>query len=260
MEPVNGRNERVLKDRSKLIIGVLFIIIGFTVGLAGVIANQMETGALVQAEAFVKALADADKELASALAVGEAKFNLAGHQLQPVKLVGIQARWFDKGIHLRNGQNWARVLVVAEIQLPNGDYDVSGYIVEMVRVDGQWKVYLAEPDRNPAAVSSRAVSSAELTGVFKNYASAAASADWPRAASYLAGPARRAQEASKNILGPAGFFKEVLAVEAQILGQQKGVLPALVHYQVDGRPATVLVKFVSTQGGWKIGDIANVGG
>lgn len=206
-------------------------------------------------ERYIHALASGDAETALQYSSGNAAF-AALH----LKESGVTAKVEDVSCSVAAlGRGWARVLATVELTLQNGSADVGWYSVDAVRIGQDWKVVSfreAEPEFARVSLYMNRAGVEAVRRVFQGYLDALATGEWPGAAKYLAGPARRSQEMSTAVLGKGAIIGKVEGLNAEPVWARGKEAVIRFEYTVDGRNVSVLAFFYRTAQGWKITKIA----
>jgi len=204
------------------------------------------------AETYIRALAAGDVETALKSSSGSAAY--AASRLKGSE---ITANVEDVSCSVAAlGRGWARVLATVELTLQDGSVDVGWYSLDVVKAGQSWKVVSfreAGPEHEGTDIFFTSQTDISATRqVFQDYLNALAAGDWQSAAKYLAGPARRIQEAGTATLGKGSVINKAEALTAEPVWGKGKEMMARFDYKVDGRNASVLVGFYRTGQGWKI--------
>ncbi|MCL6479546.1 MAG: hypothetical protein K6T65_14265 [Peptococcaceae bacterium] len=203
-------------------------------------------------ENYIRALAAGDVETALKSSSGSAAY--AASRLRGSE---ITARVEEVSCSVAAlGRGWARVLATVELTLQDGSVDVGWYSLDAVKTDKGWKVVsFREAGLELEGTGVFFTSQADIPAVkqvFQDYLNALAAGDWQGAAKYLAGPARRIQEAGTATLGKGSVINKAEALTTEpVWGKGKGMMVRF-GYKVDGRDVSVIVELYRTGQGWKI--------
>lgn len=208
---------------------------------------------------FLNAVVSQNWAQAQSLASGKTLFTLKQRERQGVKAQPAQIT--DVSVHCRAvSSEWAVVDAVVELELFNGDTDVTWYQLEMVKQNNDWKIYRAELAGPEIAGKSKDAPTTDVVAakdVFEQYLSALATNEWDKAAKYLAGPARRAHEIGEPFFGRAPIIEKVEGVILKPVWYNGRLLVCSATYRINGQDACVLATFIHTERGWKMVQVAS---
>ncbi|NPV89611.1 MAG: hypothetical protein HPY50_02390 [Firmicutes bacterium] len=199
------------------------------------------------------------------MSTGKAAFIANG--INPGSSASIQA--IDSSVKAYS-LNYAVVTVTPEVRLRNGSTDIGWYQVEFKRLPfggigdftsnpcGKWVVTdirESEPPINGSSFFCPDITPG-VTQVFNNYVSALAKGDIQASATYLAGQARKSQEANASILKNGPLFKSMSNLELKPLWGSGNLVASRASYEIDGQSVEATVVFVHlSTGEWKIASI-----
>jgi hypothetical protein len=157
------------------------------------------------------------------------------------------------------GRGWARVGATVELTLQDGTADVGWYELDVMKEAGGWKVVSfreGAPDLSGwSLVLGRDGHVEAAKEVFADYLEALAAGKWDEAVRYLAGPARKSQEASRDILGKGEVISRIEGLQAGLTWARNKEMAVGFTYKADGRNISAVVLFYQTKDGWKIIEI-----
>ncbi|MGI9862545.1 hypothetical protein SDD30_14285 [Moorella naiadis] len=211
------------------------------------------------ADTYIHALASGDVDGGKAVSSGKAA-EAAG------KLEGqnLAARVDEVSTSVQAlGRGWARVEATVELTLQDGTADVGWYDLDVVKEAGGWKVAsFREYAPNPSGWSllwGRSKDVAAAKEVFAGYLYALAAGKWDDAVKYLAGPARKSMEASRDVLSKGKIIGKVDDLQAKLVWARGKEMMIRFNYKIDGRETGVMAVFYETKYGWRICHIFNFG-
>ena len=202
---------------------------------------------------FIRFIAVQNYEDAKALSSGKVLYNIstAGKKvISPAKVVDIKTQT------VAQSSDWCEIATTTKTEV-NGDLDISWHRLSLTKKDGTWKVYQTENAGPILTGSSTRVVADDVRSaeeVFNAYIKALAG-NKQESVQYLAGPARRSQEASVVMLGSTPLFQNIEDASLTPLWQDSGLLVCCAEYAVDGRDAKVVVTFASLNT-WKIVEVS----
>ncbi|WP_156274763.1 hypothetical protein [Neomoorella glycerini] len=204
------------------------------------------------AETYLRALASGDAEGAKAVSSGKAA-EAAG------KLEGknLSARVDEISTSVQAlGRGWARVEATVELTLADGTADVGWYELDVMKEAGGWKVmsfHEDEPDLSGwSLLWGRAGDLAAAREVFVGYLDTLAAGKWDDAVKYLAGPARKSMETSREVLGKGKVIGKVDDLQAQLVWVSGKEMVVKFSYKVDGREVNKIAMFYKIGKRWYI--------
>lgn len=157
------------------------------------------------------------------------------------------------------GRGWARVKATVELTLADGTAEVGWYELDVKKEAGGWKVVSFREDMPVLSgwslVWGRAKDVAAAREVFAGYLDAFAAGKWDEAVKYLAGPARKSMEASREVLGHGKIIGKVYDLQARLIWVRGKEVMVGFSYKVDGRDVDLTAVFYRTKDGWKIIEI-----
>lgn len=204
----------------------------------------------------------------TALALGEAGRALEGsvgnaaYAASRLEEEAVKARDVRVGTAVTaKGREWAEVEATAEMTLGDGSADVSWYVLEAVKANGNWKVADVQPvppRLSGVGLPAQGEDVDAAKGVFVEYLRLLSQGSYAEAAKLTVGPARAAQERQAEMLGKAPLFEEVSEVSARPLWRRDEYLKLLAEYEIDCRPVTVTVLMCRTGQGWRVAGVSRV--
>lgn len=204
------------------------------------------------AEVYLRALATGDVDGAKAVSSGKAA-EAAG------KLEGknLAARVDEVSTSVQAlGRGWARVKATVELTIADGTADVGWYELDVIKEVGSWKVVSFREDAPDLSgwslVWGRTGDVAAAKEVFAGYLDALAAGKWDEAVKYLAGPARKSMEASRDMLGKGAVFGKVESLQAKLIWARGKEMMVKFGYKANGRDIVVLADLHRTIQGWRI--------
>ncbi|MBE3573804.1 MAG: hypothetical protein IMW95_12805 [Moorella humiferrea] len=207
------------------------------------------------AHSYLQALATGD--LAAAREVSEGRAAEAASRLEGKNLAARVDDVFTSVQAL--GRGWARVKATVELTLADGTADVGWYELDVANETGGWKVVSFReyaPDLSGwSLIWGRSKDVAAAREVFAGYLDALAAGKWDEAVKYLAGPARRSMEASREVLGKGKVIGRVDGLQAKLVWARGKEVMVGFSYKVDSRDVDLVAVFYQTKDGWKIIEI-----
>lgn len=204
------------------------------------------------AEVYLRALATGDVDGAKAVSSGkaaEAAGKLEGKNL------AVRVDEVSTSVQAL-GRGWARVKATVELTIADGTADVGWYELDVMKEAGGWKVVSFREDAPDLSgwslVWGRTGDVAAAKEVFAGYLDALAAGKWDEAIKYLAGPARKSMEASRDMLGKGKVIGRVDDLQAKLVWARGKEMVVEFGYKVDGRDITVLADLYKTIQGWRI--------
>lgn len=209
------------------------------------------------AEDYIRALVAGDAETALKFSSGGAAYSASR-----VKESLVSARVDDVSCSVDAlGRGWARVLSTVEISLQDGSVDVGFHSLDVVKTVQGWKVVsfretglqISGTDFYIGHVDAEAAKQ-----IFQSYLDALTAGDWPSAAKFLVGPARRGQEMGAAVLGKGAIIAkaENLHVEPVLARGKEMVLKC--GYKLEGKDVNVALELYKTVQGWKIARVVQI--
>lgn len=195
-------------------------------------------------EIFLTAVASGDTDTALEYAAGQVAWNLKTNASPAA------ARVIDIDTDIvALGENWARLNATAELVLRDGMLDVGWYQLDMVKEEN-WKIIAIKetvPDIKGAVLYVKDIP--EVREAFRMYLACLENGDYEESLKYLAGPAKRAQEASSFKGKVTGRLRSLKMTPLYARGKL-AVFKA--NYTNDGKPVSVQVVFYKIQDEWKL--------
>lgn len=179
---------------------------------------------------FIKAMIEADAP--ERYCCGDVLFNISNSELVPAETIGVSATI------LENTRSYARVYVVAEMQMADG-IDVGFYEIMLFK-DKAWKVYSIH-ETLPYTISVSLPIKPRIDGIYEKCVYQLARGD----GRLLAGPARTAYQIQDGIQGEITNFKTKISYNNKLVIAQH-------TYKYDGRDVKVLVHYYLTTDGYKV--------
>ncbi|AOQ23119.1 hypothetical protein MTAT_29710 [Moorella thermoacetica] len=207
------------------------------------------------AQSYLQALATGD--LAAAREVSEGRAAEAAGMLEGKNLA---ARVDEISTSLQAlGHDWARVKATVELTLKDGTADVGWYELDVMKETDGWKVVSfreGAPDLSGwSLVLGRAGDVEAAKEVFADYLEALAAGKWDEAVKYLAGPARKSMEASRDVLSKGKIIGRVDDLQAKLVWASGKEMVVEFSYKVDGRNVNLMTTFYRTIDKWKVVEI-----
>ncbi|WP_164920296.1 hypothetical protein [Neomoorella thermoacetica] len=203
-------------------------------------------------EVYLSALASGDRERAKSVSTGRAA-EAAG------KLEGknLAARVDEISTSLQAlGRDWARVKATVELTLKDGTADVGWYELDVMKEAGGWKVISLREDApdlsgwDLVGGSSKDVVAARE--VFAGYLDALAAGKWDEAVKYLAGPARKSIEASRDVLSKGKIIGRVDDLQSKLVWAKGKEMIVEFSYKADAKAVELTAELYHTPQGWRI--------
>ncbi|MDN5344530.1 MAG: hypothetical protein PWQ18_641 [Clostridia bacterium] len=241
-----------MRKKIFLLIAVLTIVVPL---LISALQHVMAMPSRHTAEVYLRALATGDVDGAKAVSSGKAAE--AAGKLEGKNLAA-QVDEVSTSVQAL-GHGWARVKAIVELTLADGTADVGWYELDVVKEAGGWKVMSFREDAPDLSGWSllwgRTGDVEAAREVFAGYLEALAAGKWDEVVKYLAGPARKSMEASREVLGHGKIIGKVYDLQARLIWAEGKEVMVEFSYKVDGRDVDLAAVFYQTKDGWKIIEI-----
>ncbi|OIQ08711.1 lumazine-binding domain protein [Moorella thermoacetica] len=241
-----------MRKKIFLLIAVLTIVVPL---LISALQHVMAMPPRNTVEVYLSALASGDRERAKSVSTGR-----AAEAAEKLEGKNLAARVDEVSTSVQAlGRGWARVKATVELTLADGTADVGWYELDVMKEAGGWKVVSfleGAPDLSGwSLVLGRARDVEAAKEVFVGYLDDLAAGKWDEAVKYLAGPARKSMEASRDVLSKGKIIGRVDDLQAKLVWASGKEMVVEFSYKVDGRNVNLMTTFYRTIDKWKVVEI-----